>query len=136
MKRRNRKLRKIVCFIFLLVVILVISFSPFLFIDIKLIGNKVIDLDYGEKYSEPGFKAYLFNKDITDDIVFEMELIKSIDINIDYILALVKKYHESNMQNKEILVTINKTIMASPDLRNKKDLILTFKDSLNKDSNI
>lgn len=68
MKRRNRKLRKIVCFIFLLVVILVISFSPFLFIDIKLIGNKVIDLDYGEKYSEPGFKAYLFNKDITDDI--------------------------------------------------------------------
>ena len=68
MKRRKKKLRKIICFIFLLVVVLVISFSPFLFIDIKLIGNKVMDLDYGEKYSEPGFKAYLFNKDITDDI--------------------------------------------------------------------
>lgn len=28
--------------------------------------------------------------DITDDIVFEVELIKQIEINIDYILMLVK----------------------------------------------
>ena len=57
-------------------------------------------------------------------------------VNIDYILGLVKKYHDSNMQDKEVLVTINKTIMASPDLRNKKDLILAFINSLNANSDV
>ncbi len=65
-----------------------------------------------------------------------MELIKTIDINIDYILNLVKKYHESNMQDKELLLKINKAIMASPELRNKKDLIDQFIDSLNQESDI
>lgn len=74
--------------------------------------------------------------DVTEDVVFEMELIKSIEVNIDYILGLVKKYHDSNMEDKEILVTIQKTIMASPDLRNKKDLIMAFIDSLNQESDV
>ena len=74
--------------------------------------------------------------DITEDIEFEMELIKTIDINIDYILNLVKKYHESNMQDKELLLKINKAILASPELRNKKDLIDQFIDSLNQDSDV
>lgn len=65
-----------------------------------------------------------------------MELIKSIEVNIDYILVLVKKYHDSNTEDKEILVTIQKTIMASPDLRNKKDLIMAFIESLDQDSNV
>ena len=42
--------------------------SPFIFINIKLIGNKNVELDYGEKYSESGYKAYMFNKEISDDI--------------------------------------------------------------------
>lgn len=74
--------------------------------------------------------------DVTEDVVFEMELIKSIEVNIDYILGLVKKYHDSNKEDKEILVTIQKTIMASPDLRNKKDLIMAFIDSLNQESDV
>ena len=45
---------------------------------------------------------------INDDIVFEMELIKQIEDNIDYILGLIQKYHETNCEDKEILVTINK----------------------------
>lgn len=65
-----------------------------------------------------------------------MELIKSNEVNIDYILDLVKKYHDSNMEDKEILVTIQKTIMASPDLRNKKDLIIAFIESLDQGSNV
>ena len=40
------------------------------------------------------------------------------------------------MEDKEVLVTINKAIMASPDLRNKKDLILAFIDSLNASSDV
>lgn len=74
--------------------------------------------------------------DITEDIEFEMELIKTIDINIDYILNLVKKYHESNMQDKDLLVKINKAILASPELRNKKDLIDQFINSLNQGSDV
>jgi type I restriction enzyme R subunit len=91
---------------------------------------------YIDLYNEFRNKAKHDKKDVTDDIVFEMELIKSIEVNIDYILGLVKKYHESNMQDKEILVTINKAIMSSPDLRNKKDLILAFIDSLDANSDV
>jgi len=63
---------------------------------------------------------------IVDDVVFEMELVKQIQINIDYILELVRKYHDSQCQDKEIVGTIEKSISASPDLRNKKDLIMDF----------
>ena len=64
--------------------------------------------------------------DITDDIVFEMELIKQVEINIDYILMLVKKYHDSHMTDKELLITIRKAVDASPELRSKKHLIEAF----------
>ncbi len=67
---------------------------------------------------------------INDDLVFEMELIKQIEINIDYILGLIKQYHEDHTKNKEILVDINKAIDSSVELRNKKDLINQFISSL------
>lgn len=35
-------------------------------------------------------------EDITDDVIFEVELIRQIEINIDYILMLVKKYHDGH----------------------------------------
>ena len=63
---------------------------------------------------------------ILDDIVFEVELIKQIEVNIDYILMLVKKYYDSNCGDKEILVTIRKAVNASPHLRSKKELIENF----------
>lgn len=65
-------------------------------------------------------------ENITDDIVFEVELIRQIEINIDYILMLVKKYHDSHCEDKEVLVTIQKAVDASPELRSKKQLIETF----------
>lgn len=69
--------------------------------------------------------------DIIDDIVFEIELIKQIEINIDYILMLVKKYHDTHCEDKEVLITINKAIDASPELRSKKALIETFIAGIN-----
>ena len=74
------------------------------------------------------------NANIDDDIVFEVELIKQIEINIDYILMLVKKYHDSNCEDKEILVTINKAVNSSPTLRSKKQLIENFIESVNDNS--
>ena len=70
-------------------------------------------------------------EDITDDIVFEIELIKQIEINIDYILMLVQKYHDSHCDDKEILITIQKAVDASPELRSKKALIETFIAGIN-----
>ncbi len=67
---------------------------------------------YIELYNEFRNKAKQEKTDVTDDVVFEMKLIKSIEVNIDSILGLVKKYHDSNIEDKEILVTIQKTIMA------------------------
>ncbi len=69
--------------------------------------------------------------DITDDIVFEIELIKQIEINIDYILMLVKKYHDSHCEDKEVLVDIKKAVDASPELRSKKQLIESFINGIN-----
>ncbi len=69
-------------------------------------------------------------ENINDDLVFEMELIKQIEINIDYVLVLVKKYHEDHTKNRELLVDINKAIDSSIELRNKKDLINQFIASL------
>jgi type I restriction enzyme, R subunit len=69
--------------------------------------------------------------DITDDVVFEIELIRQIEINIDYILMLVKKYHDTHCEDKEVLITIKKAIDASPELRSKKQLIETFIAGIN-----
>ena len=70
-------------------------------------------------------------EDITDDVVFELELVKQIEINIDYILILVTKYHDSHCNDKETLITIKKSIDASPELRSKKALIENFIDGIN-----
>lgn len=69
--------------------------------------------------------------DIIDDIVFEVELIKQIEINIDYILMLVKKYHDTHCEDNEMLITITKAIDASPELRSKKELIENFIAGIN-----
>ncbi|MDR2770168.1 MAG: hypothetical protein LBB08_01830, partial [Rickettsiales bacterium] len=75
-------------------------------------------------------------ENINDDIVFEMELVNQITINIDYILQLVAKYHKSKMKDKEILTTIEKAVNSSVELRSKKELIENFIKTLNADTNV
>lgn len=70
-------------------------------------------------------------ENINDDIVFEIELIKQVEINIDYILLLVKKYHDGHQEDKEILVSIHKAIDSSLELRSKKALIENFIAGIN-----
>ena len=65
-----------------------------------------------------------------------MELIKQVEINIDYILELIRKYHESHLIDNEIVITIGKAIDSSIELRNKKDLIERFIDSLTPETNV
>lgn len=83
------------------------------------------------------FKPKKGDKDsIKDDLVFEMELVKQIEVNIDYILMLVAKYHESNCKDKEILGSIDKAISSSLQLRSKKELIDGFINTINVQSDI
>lgn len=70
-------------------------------------------------------------ENINDDIVFEIELVKQIEVNIDYILMLVAKYHDSNCTDKEILAAIDKAISSSIELRSKKELIESFIAKIN-----
>ena len=67
-----------------------------------------------------------------DDIVFEIELIKQVEITVDYILLLVARYVEEHGhgQDKEILAEIRRAVDSSPGLRNKKDLIEAFVDKI------
>ena len=70
-------------------------------------------------------------EDITDDVVFELELLKQVEINIDYILMLVQKYHDSHCEDKEVIISIQKAVESSPELRSKKALIDTFIAGIN-----
>ena len=69
---------------------------------------------------------------IVDDVVFEIELVKQVEINVDYILMLVEKYRaaKGDGDDREIKEQITRAIDASPSLRNKKDLIEEFVDSV------
>lgn len=73
---------------------------------------------------------------INDDIEFEIELVKQVTINIDYILQLVAKYHKSHMKDKEILTAIDKAMNSSIELRSKKELIERFINTLNVHSDV
>lgn len=63
---------------------------------------------------------------IADDLVFEMELVRQLEINIDYILMLVEKRHGDNVRDREIAERIRSSVAASPELRDKQDLIDRF----------
>ena len=80
--------------------------------------------NYYDEFRKPAHTGD--REDIRDDIVFEMELVKQVQINIGYILSLVQQYHDTNCQDKEIIVKIRKQIDASPDMRDKRDLIEKF----------
>lgn len=86
---------------------------------------------YQDLYAEWKEKNKQDAKDVTEDIVFEVELVKQIEINIDYILMLVKKYKDEHGEDKELLVTIQKAVKSSPELRSKKKLIEDFIEEVN-----
>ena len=97
-------------------------------------GNEILSerafQDYQSMYLDL-YQLFSKNKDadkenINEDIIFEIELIKQIEVNIDYILMLVAKYHESNCSDKDVLGAIDKAVNSSIELRSKKELIEGF----------
>ena len=90
-------------------------------------------LDLRDKWRK---RTYVDKEVINDDLIFETELIRQVEINIDYILMLVQQYHDSNCKNKEILVNISKAIGASMNLRSKKELIESFIETINTEEDV
>ena len=94
---------------------------------------------YIDLYQNYAKKSDIEKERINDDIVFEIELIKQVEVNIDYILMLLAKYRESDCKDKTVLTDINKSIDASVELRSKKALIegfvaeMTVKTDVDKD---
>lgn len=87
--------------------------------------------DIHDEFTQKGEKD-----SIKEDVVFEIELVKQIEVNIDYILMLVAKYHKNNCKDKTILVSIDKAIKSSLELRSKKELIERFIESINVNTNV
>lgn len=90
-------------------------------------------IDLAEKYRN---REKHDKENINDDVEFEMELVKQVEVNIDYILFLVQQYNAGHQDNAEIMVKIRKAINSSPDLRDKKELIEKFIGSLTPDSEV
>ncbi|WP_098731295.1 type I restriction endonuclease subunit R [Brevibacterium epidermidis] len=65
---------------------------------------------------------------INDDVVFEIELVKQVEINVDYILMLVEKLRaeKGDGDDNEIHAEIARAVEASPSLRSKRDLVEDF----------
>ncbi|MCB1632830.1 MAG: type I restriction endonuclease subunit R, partial [Pseudomonadales bacterium] len=87
---------------------------------------------YLDLWNERKPQARAEKESIVDDVVFEIELIKQVEINVDYILMMVQKYRDErgDGQDKELRAGITRAIDSSPSLRNKKDLIESFVDSV------
>jgi type I restriction enzyme R subunit len=103
-------------------------------------GNEILSARQGQDYRSVYLDLYAEfrrmaegeKESINDDIVFEIELIKQVEINVDYILMLVEKWRASHGDgdDTEIRASIGRAVDASPSLRNKKDLIEAFVDSV------
>ena len=109
----------------------------------KFAGNEILSerefQDYQSIYLDMYQEIRPKNKEketINDDIIFEIELIKQVEINIDYILMKVTEYYKSNKEDKEILIDIKKAINSSLELRSKKELIEGFIERVNSSKNI
>lgn len=103
----------------------------------KLLSDREMQ-DYQSEYIDlyDKFRRHVDKEDISDDIVFEIELVKQVEVNIDYILALVKKYHDEHCLDKEAVASIMKAVDSSLQLRSKKELIKAFLDSINVNTDV
>lgn len=69
-----------------------------------------------------------------DDVVFEIDLLKSQEINLDYILELIFEHNKKEQDKPSIIEEIRKTIRASVGNRAKESLIVDFINDTDLDS--
>jgi len=68
-----------------------------------------------------------------DDVVFEVDLLKSLEINLDYILELIFEQNKKNKSKGELIEEVRRLIRASLGNRAKESLIVDFINQTNLD---
>lgn len=61
-----------------------------------------------------------------DDVVFEVDLLKSQEINLDYILELIFEHNKKNKSKSDLIDEVRRLIRASLGNRAKESLIVDF----------
>ena len=93
---------------------------------------------YNDLYREYKNNNRTEKEDVSNDIIFEMELVRQIVVNVDYILALVAKLQKENHKCKKINIIddIMRAINSNPELKPKKELIERFIEQINNTEDI
>ncbi|GKT11925.1 MAG: type I restriction enzyme, R subunit [Thiomicrorhabdus sp.] len=68
-----------------------------------------------------------------DDVVFEVDLLKSQEINLDYILELIFEHNKKNKNKSDLIDEARRLIRASLGNRAKENLIVDFINQINLD---
>lgn len=69
-----------------------------------------------------------------DDVVFEVDLLKSQEINLDYILELIFDHNKKTKNKAELVEEISRVIRASIGNRGKESLVVDFINETDLDS--
>ena len=109
-------------------------------IEIKIPSQRVIQ-DYKSTYND--IREWIRrekdskNKDETtidwNDIVFEIDLLKSQEINLDYILELIFEHNKNVKDKSELVEEVRRLIRASLGNRAKESLVVDFINQTNLD---
>lgn len=69
-----------------------------------------------------------------DDVIFEIDLLKSQEINLDYILELIFEHNKKMMDKSSLIDEIRRIIRSSVGNRAKESLIVDFINEVNLDA--
>jgi type I restriction enzyme R subunit len=101
--------------------------------NIELLKERVVQ-DYRSTYNdirdwlrrEKGGKEAEESKIDWDDVVFEVDLLKSQEINLDYILELIFEHNKKTKDKATLIEEIRRVIRASVGNRAKESLVVDF----------
>ncbi|AJC70285.1 DEAD/DEAH box helicase [Trueperella pyogenes TP8] len=93
---------------------------------------------YAELYREFREKAQGEKESIADDLVFEMELVRRDEVNVAYILQLIRDWLDEHptANDAEIRADVSRAIGSSPSLHKKRELIESFLSKVNAGSDV
>lgn len=90
--------------------------------DYRSTYNDIRDWQRREKASEANDKSTID----WDDVVFEVDLLKSQEINLDYILELIFEHNKKNKSKSDLIDEVRRLIRASVGNRAKESLVVDF----------
>lgn len=87
--------------------------------------SKYNDIRYWFKKNKHGEEPEKFKHD-WDDVVFEIDLLKSQEIDLDYILELIFEHHKNIKDTNSLIEEVRSLIRSSISNREKEELMVDF----------